>query len=125
MRAGLIAVVFTFTLVVVGIVTAQSASCNSGETCVYVPIAAADFPTSTTQPSAIPTATPTRTPTATLQPTATRDPAVCDPSYPTVCIPPPPPDLNCGDIVYRRFTVLQPDPHNFDTDFDGVGCETG
>ena len=22
----------------------------------------------------------------------------CDPAYPTVCIPPPPPDLDCGDI---------------------------
>lgn len=50
----------------------------------------------------------------------------CDPSYPTVCIPPPPPDLDCGDIPHRRFTVLQPDPHNFDgSDNDGIGCESG
>ncbi len=49
----------------------------------------------------------------------------CDPSYPTVCIPPPPPDLDCGDIGYRRFRVLAPDPHRFDGDFDGVGCEGG
>jgi len=50
----------------------------------------------------------------------------CDPSYPTVCIPPPPPDLDCGDIPYRRFTVLPPDPHNFDgSDNDGIGCESG
>jgi hypothetical protein len=48
----------------------------------------------------------------------------CDPSYPTVCIPPPPPDLDCGDIPYRNFTVLPPDPHGFDGDHDGVGCET-
>lgn len=48
----------------------------------------------------------------------------CDPAYPTVCIPPPPPDLNCGDISFRRFTVLSPDPHNFDRDGDGVGCES-
>jgi Fibronectin type III domain len=47
----------------------------------------------------------------------------CSPSYPTVCIPPPPPDLDCGDVSYRRFTVLSPDPHNFDADHDGVGCE--
>lgn len=47
----------------------------------------------------------------------------CDPAYPTVCIPPYPPDLNCGDIEHRRFQVLPPDPHNFDGDFDGVGCE--
>lgn len=49
----------------------------------------------------------------------------CDPAYPTVCIPPPPPDLDCGDVPYRRFPVLPPDPHNFDGDHDGVGCEGG
>ena len=48
----------------------------------------------------------------------------CDPAYPTVCIPPPPPDLDCGDITYRRFVVRQPDPHNFDADGDGIGCES-
>lgn len=49
----------------------------------------------------------------------------CDPAYPTVCIPPAPPDLDCGDIGDRRFTVRAPDPHNFDGDRDGVGCESG
>jgi len=48
----------------------------------------------------------------------------CDPSYPDVCIPPPPPDLNCADITYRNFRVLPPDPHHFDGDGDGIGCET-
>jgi micrococcal nuclease len=47
----------------------------------------------------------------------------CDPSYPGVCIPPPPPDLDCADIPYRNFRVLPPDPHHFDGDHDGVGCE--
>ena len=47
----------------------------------------------------------------------------CDPSYPTVCIPPPPPDLDCRDIPYRRFRVLPPDPHHFDGGGDGIGCE--
>jgi micrococcal nuclease len=47
----------------------------------------------------------------------------CDPAYPTVCIPPPPPDLDCGDIPHRRFAVLPPDPHRFDGDCDGIGCE--
>jgi len=47
----------------------------------------------------------------------------CDPSYPDACIPSPPPDLNCADITYRRFTVLPPDPHRLDGDKDGVGCE--
>jgi hypothetical protein len=60
-------------------------------------------------------------PTTTTAP-ATTVPPNCDPSYPTVCIPPPPPDLDCGDIVYRNFVVLQPDPHNFDGNNDGIGC---
>jgi micrococcal nuclease len=47
----------------------------------------------------------------------------CDSSYPTVCIPPPPPDLDCGDIPYRSFVVRSPDPHRFDGNGDGVGCE--
>ena len=47
----------------------------------------------------------------------------CDPSYPTVCIPPPPPDLDCGDISARGFAVVGSDLHNFDGDHDGVGCE--
>jgi len=49
--------------------------------------------------------------------------ANCDPSYPDVCIPPPPPDLDCKDITFRRFKVLPPDPQNFDGNHDGVGCE--
>jgi len=48
----------------------------------------------------------------------------CDPSYPDFCIPPSPPDLNCKDISQKRFTVLQPDPHRFDGDKDGIGCES-
>jgi endonuclease YncB( thermonuclease family) len=52
----------------------------------------------------------------------------CAPSYPDVCIPPPPPDLDCGQISYRRFrviyTVPSPDPHRFDGDRDGIGCES-
>ena len=47
----------------------------------------------------------------------------CDPSYPDVCIPPSPPDLDCGDIPDRDFTVLPPDPHRFDGGGDGGGCE--
>jgi micrococcal nuclease len=48
----------------------------------------------------------------------------CDPSYPGVCIPPPPPDLNCGDIEERDFEVVGRDPHGFDRDHDGIGCES-
>jgi len=47
----------------------------------------------------------------------------CDPAYPGVCIPSPPPDLDCADVTFRNFRVLAPDPHNFDGDHNGRGCE--
>ena len=49
--------------------------------------------------------------------------AACDGSYPGVCIPPPPPDLDCRDVRYAGFRVVGADPHRFDGDRDGVGCE--
>jgi endonuclease YncB( thermonuclease family) len=49
----------------------------------------------------------------------------CDSSYPDVCIPPYPPDLDCPDIEFRQFEVRGPDPHGFDGDNDGIGCESG
>lgn len=68
-------------------------------------------------PPTVPSSTTTTTPTT----------GNCAPSYPTVCIPPPPPDLDCKDIPYRNFTVRYdvpaPDPHRFDGDRDGIGCE--
>ena len=48
----------------------------------------------------------------------------CDPSYPDFCIPFSPPDLDCKDISQKKFTVLSPDPHRFDSDKDGIGCES-
>ena len=48
----------------------------------------------------------------------------CDVSYPDFCIPSSPPDLNCGDVTQKKFTVMQPDPHGFDEDKDGIGCES-
>jgi hypothetical protein len=50
----------------------------------------------------------------------------CDSAYPDDCIPPPPPDLDCGDDgVPENFEVRSPDPHGFDgNDNDGIGCET-
>jgi micrococcal nuclease len=48
----------------------------------------------------------------------------CDPSYPTVCIPPYPPDIDCSDVPHKRFKVVGTDPHGFDGDRDGIGCET-
>jgi nuclease-like protein len=47
----------------------------------------------------------------------------CDPSYPDVCIPSPPPDLDCADVAYKHFRVAGADPHHFDGDRDGFGCE--
>ncbi len=48
----------------------------------------------------------------------------CDPSYPGVCIPPPPPDLDCADVPYTDFRVVGRDPHHFDGGGDGIGCES-
>jgi hypothetical protein len=48
----------------------------------------------------------------------------CSPSYPDTCIPPPPPNLNCDDVDDTNFEVVGSDPHGFDNDDDGVGCET-
>jgi hypothetical protein len=87
----------------------------------YLPLilrTAASVPPATSTPTVTPTATRTVTPTASRA-------ANCHYSYPDVCIPPPPPDLNCSDIPYRRFRVLPPDPHHFDSDGNGIGCETG
>jgi hypothetical protein len=52
----------------------------------------------------------------------------CDASYPDLCIPPPPPDLDCRyvyDQGFKHITVLPPDPHNLDGNHDGVACEGG
>jgi micrococcal nuclease len=61
--------------------------------------------------------------TPTVRTPAVRSGARCDSAYPTVCIRPPPPDLDCADVPYRAFKVLPPDPHRFDGDHDGIGCE--
>lgn len=47
----------------------------------------------------------------------------CDFSYPGVCIPSAPPDLDCDDLSVTNFQVIGADPHGFDGDKDGVGCE--
>lgn len=76
-------------------------------------------------PTPLPTPTlATAPPPSAVPPTVPPPPAGnCDPSYPDVCIPPPPPDLSCGDVPYEDIRVLPPDPHGFDRDNDGVGCE--
>jgi uncharacterized protein YraI len=82
------------------------------------PTVAAILPTTSTRKSII---VPTNTSRpVVVQPTARNN--NCSSAYPGVCIPPGP-DLDCKDIPFRRFTVLPPDPHRFDMDGDGIGCE--
>jgi endonuclease YncB( thermonuclease family) len=69
------------------------------------------------EPPAVPVAPPASAPPVSGA-------AGCDPSYPTLCLPSSP-DLDCGDIADRRFPVAPPDPHRFDGDDDGLGCESG
>jgi micrococcal nuclease len=47
----------------------------------------------------------------------------CDSSYPDVCIPSYPPDLDCGEVSSSQIRVTGNDPHGFDGDNDGIGCE--
>lgn len=80
---------------------------------------------SATAPMWSPVPAPTAAPSAAPAPPPSGN---CHPSYPDFCIPPPPPDLDCGDVSQKRFTVRHdvpdPDPHGFDGDNDGVGCES-
>ena len=48
----------------------------------------------------------------------------CHSSYPDFCILPPPPDLDCAEVNGSNFTVVGSDPHGFDGDGDGRGCES-
>jgi micrococcal nuclease len=71
-----------------------------------------------------PTTTVTVATTTTVASTTTSGGGNCDSSYPDVCIPPYPPDLDCGEISFRQFKVTGSDPHGFDGDHDGIGCES-
>lgn len=62
------------------------------------------------------------TTTTTVGSTSTTVPG-CHPSYPTLCLPPPPPDLDCYEVSATDFLVIGSDPHGLDADNDGVGCE--
>jgi len=57
-----------------------------------------------------------------VMPAADDDPSTCDDHYAVACIPEATTDLDCADIAPRRFKV-DSDPHNFDGDNDGIGCE--
>lgn len=76
-------------------------------------------------PTPVPTPVPTPPPVA---PVPFAPPSSCEPSYPNNCIPVGSADLDCGEVAWRQFVVLwsvpNPDPHGFDRDADGVGCES-
>lgn len=83
-------------------------------------------PVSTPSPAPVsvppkPKATPAITAIPTPQPAIASN---CDPSYPDMCIPVGAPDLDCGDVSEKNFTVVGNDPHRFDRDKDGIGCES-
>lgn len=44
-------------------------------------------------------------------------------SYPDTCVGGWP-DLDCLEIKFRDFVVVQPDPYGFDLDGNGLGCES-
>ncbi len=75
--------------------------------------------------------TPTLPPLTRVPPVLAPDPPApdlpansdCDPSYPTLCLSSST-DLDCGQLSERRFPVVGRDPHGFDGDGDGVGCES-
>ncbi|MDQ3767385.1 MAG: thermonuclease family protein [Actinomycetota bacterium] len=47
----------------------------------------------------------------------------CDLNYSGVCIPTPPPDIDCPDAGAEGFSSIGSDPHGFDSDGDGIACE--
>ena len=107
--------------------TAQQAALG-----LFSPAATTTVTVATTSPATTTTRATTTTTTvvvttttiAVVVTTTTAVQANCHASYPDFCIPGPPPDLDCGDIGAKNFTVLSPDPHRFDGNNDGVGCES-
>lgn len=77
--------------------------------------------------AAPPTPAPTPVP-AVVAPVPLVPQTGCEASYPGICIPIGSADLDCGEIQWRRFAVVwnvpNPDPHGFDGDQDGIGCES-
>jgi micrococcal nuclease len=60
-------------------------------------------------------------------PAATSAGGNCDRSYPDLCVPRYPPDLDCSWVYARgesHIAVRGADPHGFDGNDDGVGCES-
>ena len=81
-------------------------------------------PATTVPPPPPPTDPPATSPPRTSPP-ATDPPAAassCAPGY-SPCVPPYPPDVNCGDLSFP-VQVSGTDPHGLDRDGDGLGCES-
>jgi micrococcal nuclease len=85
------------------------------------------------QPAAqTPAATPAAKSAPAAQPVAQQDRSKCDPHYPDNCFPYYPPDLDCAQVapakdfkvVYFGNEYKGKDPHRFDKDHDGIGCES-
>jgi micrococcal nuclease len=83
------------------------------------------LPPPTPQPSPTPKPTRTPRPTEVLPPVPTDPPVApaCDPNYAGACVPPWPPDVNCGDLPFGGFQRIGGDPHDLDRDNDGIACE--
>jgi micrococcal nuclease len=106
---------------------AQQTAAGRWTACVAPPPPPLAPPTTTTPVETTTVGTTTTPTTTTTTVTTTTLPSNCAASYPDVCIPPPPPDLDCKNVAYKNirviYTVPNPDPHRFDGDHDGIGCE--
>ena len=111
--AALIIIIFLF---VIGIGAYSSTKSPTTSTSSNLETAS-NLPLSEESTSSIPSSGPS-------EPVSSSGSGNCDPSYPDACIPSPPPDLDCADVSEKRFTVSGSDPHGFDRDADGVGCES-
>ena len=90
-------------------------------TVAVLPTSPAPGPTPTPAPT-----TSSPTPTPELSPTPTPTPGSgggCDPNYAGYCVPAVAYDLDCDDIGHRVM-VIGVDIHGFDSDGDGIGCES-
>lgn len=76
----------------------------------------------TTEPKVTPSSQAPTLVNETPKPKTTTPPSNCDPNY-SPCVPNVSYDLDCGDISFS-VNVIGSDPHGFDRDNDGYGCES-
>lgn len=74
-----------------------------------------------------PAPAPTTPPLVPLVPPPPPAPRGCDSNYAGACVPPYPPDLDCGELralgLALPVRVVGSDPHRLDGDGDRLGCE--